>query len=119
MTRLLTAVLIAILVMVPAGCSRNSDDGDAASEQEVASSLGCTPADGVDVDDGLAGGDGVDVDDTTDPLYPSGEYPSIIGESGSLDPSVLSLELDAIREELDAISLPDDTDFAEIEEALK
>lgn len=103
------AVALSIAMVALTGCS-SPDADDEATSRDAASSSAVIEDTATDVpagqgDDATADGSGASA-----------------GPGTSISPSEqdeLAAELAAIERELDAMALPDDTDFSEIEEALQ
>jgi len=108
-TRWLSLVLVASMLIVGAlGCGDPDATDDTNSGEERVSSVGATVTpDG----SGSPGADGTTAEEAGGA---AGE-----GLPEGADTTAILKELDAVRRELDAISLPDDADFADIEAALK
>lgn len=108
MTRWLALALVAAMLIAGAlGCGDPEATGGTGSGEEAVSSVGATVTpDG----SGSPGSDGVS--STDDAAADDGLAPGA-------DTAAIVKELDAVRRELDAISLPDDADFADIEAALQ
>ena len=105
MTRWFAVVLALVLVTAAmAGCDR-SDDTDGTTSSEAVSSATVETTVGV-LPDGASGETGSATAGTS-------------GVSGTAEEDALQAELEAIQRELDAMVLPDDTDFGAIEGALQ
>ena len=126
MRRVLPVVLlIAVMALGAVGCNQGQDSDDTTSGGEAVSSVATSTADGTTdgsaddgaTTDGTSSGSSTGDSATDDGTTADGTTAD--GDSiSSVDVSSVLSELDAVRRELDAISLPDDTDFADIEAAL-
>jgi len=109
-TRWLSLVLVAsILIAGALGCGDPDATGGTNSGEERVSSVGATVT-----PDGTGGVTGADGTAAEEAGGAAGE-----GLPEGADTTAILKELDAVRRELDAISLPNDADFADIEAALK
>lgn len=132
----MVALIVVILAVGPIGCGDKVDadgatpQGGAVSSVDASVSADGTSAgiegDSTDAADGSAStaSDGAASGATSADGSPaSGTSPSGGTSAGSastgVDTTAVLRELDAVRRELDAISLPDDTDFSDIEAALR
>lgn len=104
MTRWLVAVLaFAVLAVALVGCG-GAKSPDEATSREAASTATAETTATAPADSGGA----------TAPAADTGTTPP-----GEVDTANLQAELEAIQRELDAMTLPDDTDFGDIESALQ
>ncbi|MDO8848821.1 MAG: hypothetical protein Q7W51_10600 [Coriobacteriia bacterium] len=105
MTRWIAVALALVLVMATtAGCDKSDGTDETTSREAVSSATVETTA--AALPDGASGETGSATSGTT-------------GVSGTAEEDALQAELEAIQRELDAMVLPDDTDFGAIEGALQ
>lgn len=115
MTRLLAVALAVVLAVSLTGCGDpDRGDGTTPGEGAVPSDVSSATADGAD-----AASDGSSASDQDGATAAGGSGTATGVSVDSAATSEILLELDAVRRELDRVSLPDDTDFADIEAAIK
>jgi hypothetical protein len=113
------ALIVVMLTVGAIGCSRPDDTDDATSGDGVASSVVGTFTSDADAAPGDATWSDPDSADGSGSAGGTSDSSAVGSGASAADTSAVLRELEAVRRELDAISLPDDTDFSDIEAALR